>query len=49
MKEGTAAVEILGVKEKVEWKQEANGLVISRPAVLPARQDAIGIKITFQP
>ena len=44
-----AAVEILGVKEKVEWKQEANGLVISRPVVLPARQDAIGIKITFQP
>ena len=44
-----AAVEILGVKEKVEWKQEANALVISRPAVLPARQEAIGIKITFQP
>ena len=41
-----ASVQVLGGKQKLDWKQEAEALVIQVPAGLPA-SPATGLKITF--
>ena len=51
---GAAAEEVereaRGVAEKLEWKQAADALEITKPASLPTTgKEAIGLKITFMP
>lgn len=41
-----ASVKILGSNAKVQWKQEADALVITRPATLPAWK-VIGLKVAL--
>ena len=42
-----AAVEILGSKDALTWKQEADALVITKPANVP-NPEAVGFKITLK-
>jgi len=42
-----ASVEILGVKEKLAWKQTEEGLVVAKPAILPDSQTIV-FKIGFK-
>lgn len=42
-----AAVEILGSSEHLSWTQQADALVINKPAALP-NPEAVGIKITLK-
>ena len=42
------SISILGLKEKLSWKLDENGLTIKQPKVKPTNDYAFPVKIVFQ-